>query len=143
MATVERGLVGGRPTSASLSQLWAERDAIAALPVVDDELQVRRLDAEIAFRTRLAGRAAEVDRPAALVEVLGEPPVSLAGRQAWRSAAGAIESYRARWDVDAIEVPVQASAEQLAQLAEVETLIEGSLEGSETSVDAVAGLEID
>ena len=143
MATAERGVLVGRPAAPSLSRLWAERDTIAALPVVGDELQVRRLDVEIARRTQLAGRAAEVDRPAALVVVLGEPPVSLAGRQAWRSAAGAIESYRARWDVDPIELPAEASGEQLAQLADVETLIERAVEGAEMSVDAVAGLEID
>jgi hypothetical protein len=57
------------------------------------------LEFEIGRRTRLAGRAAEVDRPDHLVALLGEPPVDLEGRDRWRRAAGAIESYSARWGV--------------------------------------------
>jgi hypothetical protein len=63
----------------------------------DDVDDLAELEFAIARRTRLAGRAAEVDRPENIVAVLGEPPVDLAGRDRWRSAAGAIESYAARW----------------------------------------------
>jgi hypothetical protein len=55
------------------------------------------LEFAIARRTRLAGLADEVDRPEHIVAVLGEPPVDLARRDRWRTAAGAIESYAARW----------------------------------------------
>jgi hypothetical protein len=61
---------------------------------VDD---LAELEFAIARRTRLAGRAAEVDRPEHIVAVLGEPPVDVAGRDRWRTAAGEIESYVARW----------------------------------------------
>jgi conjugative relaxase-like TrwC/TraI family protein len=63
-----------------------------------DVAEAGELEFAIARRTRLAGRAAEVDRPRHLVEVLGDPPVDLDGRERWRAAAGAIESYEARWD---------------------------------------------
>jgi hypothetical protein len=63
----------------------------------DEMKQVAGLEFEIARRTRLAGRAAEVDRPDHVLAALGEPPVDLEGRDRWRRAAGAIESYTARW----------------------------------------------
>jgi hypothetical protein len=74
----------------------------------DDVDDLAELEFAIARRTRLAGRAAEVDRPEYIVAVLGEPPVDLAGRDRWRSAAGAIESYAARWG----NLPELASDEQ-------------------------------
>ena len=63
----------------------------------DEVNDVADLELAIANRTRLAGRAAEIDRPEHTVAVLGEPPVDLEGRERWRAAAGAIESYSARW----------------------------------------------
>jgi hypothetical protein len=63
----------------------------------DEVNDVADLQLVIAGRTRLAGRAAEVDRPGHIVTLLGEPPVDLEGRERWRAAAGAIESYSARW----------------------------------------------
>jgi hypothetical protein len=63
----------------------------------DEVKEVAGLEFEIARRVRLAGRAAEVDRPDHVVAALGEPPVDLEGRDRWRRAAGAIESYSARW----------------------------------------------
>jgi hypothetical protein len=68
------------------------------LEVHHDEVKdVAELELTIASRTRLAGRAAEVDRPAHIAAVLGEPPVEFEDRERWRAAAGAIESYSARW----------------------------------------------
>jgi hypothetical protein len=64
----------------------------------DEVKEVAGLEFEIARRTQLAGRAAEVDRPEHVVATLGEPPVDLEGRGRWRRAAGAIESYSARSD---------------------------------------------
>jgi hypothetical protein len=78
----------------------------------DEVKQVAGLEFEIARRTRLAGRAAEVDRPDHLVAVLDEPPVDLEGRNRWRRAAGAIESYSARWGT----VPDLSSDDRLAGL---------------------------
>ena len=54
-----------------------------------------RLAEQIEWRTGQAGRAAELDRSDAVVDHLGEPPVG--DRTAWRAAAGAIESYNARF----------------------------------------------
>jgi hypothetical protein len=45
----------------------------------------------------MAGRAAEIDRPAHIVALIGDPPPDLEGRARWRAAAGAIETYQARW----------------------------------------------
>jgi hypothetical protein len=58
---------------------------------------VADLELPIARRARLAGRAAEVDRPEGTVAALGHPPVDLVGSEQWRAAAGAVESYSARW----------------------------------------------
>jgi hypothetical protein len=63
----------------------------------DEVNEVADLELEIARRTRMAGRAAEVDRPEHVVVTLGDPPVDLEGRDRWRRAAGIIESYSARW----------------------------------------------
>jgi hypothetical protein len=142
MAVDEAVTPAGHGLDASLSQLWAERDAVVATTAIDHELRVRRLDNEIARRSALAGLAAEVDRPTSIVEILGEPPVSLDGRQAWRVAAGATESYRARWDADTIDAPIGADEAQLDHLAEVERLVERAVETCEVP-DAVVGLDID
>jgi hypothetical protein len=63
----------------------------------DEVTDLAELESTIANRTLLAGRAAEVDRPEHILAVLGEVPVDLDGRERWRAAAGAIESYSARW----------------------------------------------
>jgi hypothetical protein len=89
--------------------------------------QVAELEFEITRRTRLAGRAAEVDRPEHVVTALGEPPVDLEGRDRWRQAAGAIESYSARWGTvpDLSKDDRQAGLEpgQTAHLASVERAV--------------------
>ena len=71
----------------------------------------------------LAGRAAEIDRHGHIVDALGEPSACPAGRERWREAAAAIESYRARWGAgpgDAITVPAVLSREQHDHLEQVE-----------------------
>ena len=89
--------------------------------------EVAGLEFEIARRTRLAGRAAEVDRPDHLVAALGEPPVDLEGRDRWRRAAGEIESYSARWGTvpDSSEDRRRWGSEpgQAAHLASVERAV--------------------
>lgn len=57
--------------------------------------EVAELDETIEWRTTQAGHAAEHTRPSHVVDVIGPPPVG--DRTAWRDAAGAIESYQARW----------------------------------------------
>jgi hypothetical protein len=74
--------------------------------------EVAGLEFEIARRTQLAGRAAEVDRPEHVVATLGEPPVDLEGRDRWRRAAGEIESYSARWGT----LPDSSEDRRLARL---------------------------
>jgi hypothetical protein len=63
----------------------------------DQVNELADLELEIARRTRMAGRAAEVDRPEHVIAMLGDPPVDLDARERWRRAAGAIESHSARW----------------------------------------------
>jgi ATP-dependent exoDNAse (exonuclease V) alpha subunit len=101
----------------SLAQLWAERDGRAATE------RIRALDEAIAVRTRLAGRAAEITRPAEVVELIGEPPTSLHHREGWRAAAGAIESYTARWGSPTSAIPHDASIEQLESWAAVDDAV--------------------
>ncbi len=45
------------------------------------------------------GRAAEAARPSYLVRTLGGPASTVEGREAWRAAAGAVETFRARWQI--------------------------------------------
>jgi hypothetical protein len=57
---------------------------------------------ELAWQRRargLAQEALEQDRPGYVRELLGPVPESMRGRRAWRQAAGAIEQYRAAYDV--------------------------------------------
>jgi hypothetical protein len=68
----------------------------------EDLVEVARLRRGIGWRASLAGRAAEIDRPGHVVALLGDPPVDLDGRERWRTAAAAIESYHARWGEDPI-----------------------------------------
>ena len=69
---------------------WADEHA-------DDVRQLTDLDKTIHWRARLAGRAAEIDRPEHVVSRIGAPPTVLSAREQWRDAAAAIESYFARW----------------------------------------------
>jgi AAA domain len=62
----------------------------------------RRVVRELAWQRRargLAQEALEQDRPGYVRELLGPVPDSTRGRRAWRLAAGAIEQYRAAYDV--------------------------------------------
>jgi conjugative relaxase-like TrwC/TraI family protein len=97
----------------------------------------------IVRRTRLAARAAEVDRPAHIVAVLGEPPVDLDGRERWRAAAGAIDSYSARWgeppglsgeEQEVTLTPAQAAHLESAGHAVVAAMTDP---GSEAGMDGV------
>jgi hypothetical protein len=110
----------------------------------DEVSDVADLEFTIARLTRLAARAAEVDRPAHIVAVLGEPPVDLDGRERWRAAAGAIESYSARWSTppevsdevpDAMRDPVQVahleSVRHAVATAVADPRVEVDLEGPE------------
>jgi hypothetical protein len=69
-----------------------------AAPHHNELTRLQRLDRVLSTRTRMAGYAAEIDRPVHIVALIGHPPRDLEGRALWRSAAGAIESYQARWD---------------------------------------------
>jgi conjugative relaxase-like TrwC/TraI family protein len=98
---------------------------------------VADLDRAIARRSRLAGWAAEIDRPAHVVAVLGDPPVDLTGRDRWRAAVGAIESYRARWSIHdgTLEAPV--GADQAAHLSAMRAVIEQVTDTRKPALDAV------
>ena len=78
-----------RDTQATVGQEVAE----ARLARSD---RIHRLDRALATRTRMAGYTAEIDRPAHIVALIGEPPRDVEGRARWRATAGAIESYQAR-----------------------------------------------
>jgi hypothetical protein len=130
----------------SLVELWAawdqaviqpgeapgdRRDALdevarehSTLSGVIDGLELEALDRlaeQIEWRTAQAGRAAELDRPADVVDHLGEPPVG--DRTAWRAAAGAIESYNARFaHIDAQDLDVHPDhARHLAHVTQLVT----------------------
>jgi len=110
-----------------LRDLWAKRDLAQLQGDADDggERDLERiadLDDEIDRRARLAGRAAEIDRPQDVVDLIGDPPTSLGGRDDWRAAAASIESYRARWNAPpngAVD-PELCTVEQLRHLATVQ-----------------------
>ena len=74
--------------------------------------------------TELAGRAAEIDRPEHIVATLGEPPGDLGGRERWRAAAGAFESYRARWNTEPTDQVVSMSLEQISHQVAARALID-------------------
>ena len=110
-----------------LAALWGERDALDASLNAND-LRLRRLEAAIGRRIELAGLAAEVDRSTHILAVLGEPPTGLADRSRWRAAAGAIESYRARWDTELHDdVGIDAPAAQREHLAEISELLASAI----------------
>jgi conjugative relaxase-like TrwC/TraI family protein len=134
MALDEREPVDGRRWP-SLAELWVERDAHAGLGTGDHRIE--ELDEAIAVRIRFAGRAAEIERPPALVDRLGEPPTSLHQRDLWRAAAGAIQSYEARWGIShSAAMPVDAPIEQLDSWSSVDDAIRSSFE--ESAVESVA-----
>jgi conjugative relaxase-like TrwC/TraI family protein len=58
----------------------------------------RAVTRELAWQTRVAATAAEMDRPAWAAE-LGEPPTSLRGRRAYRHATRLLSDYRDRYQV--------------------------------------------
>jgi hypothetical protein len=120
LASDERDGTAPTATRKSLRDLWAHRDEAA-----HDDQEIARLDQVIARRAAAAGRAAEIERPAHLVERIGQPPVDLDGRLRWRAAAGAIESYCGRWGANALDTaPDVWTDAQLAHASEVERLVE-------------------
>lgn len=117
----------------------AEQQRQTELALLDQPVrgQIAKLDTVIEWRAGVAARAAEVDRPRHLVELLGEPPSGVAERQAWRAAASAVESYRARWVSDDEAVPgwLGADEERRAHRHAVEVTVKLAL------VDGDRGLE--
>jgi hypothetical protein len=61
--------------------------------------QYRQVVGALAWQRRATGVAAEADRPAYLLEVLGPVPESTRGRRAWRHAAAEIEHYRRSYQI--------------------------------------------
>jgi conjugative relaxase-like TrwC/TraI family protein len=72
-------------------QAWREDHA-------EDLAAERATTRELAWQTRVAATAAELDRPAWAAE-LGEPPASLRGRRAYRHATRLLSDYRDRYQV--------------------------------------------
>ena len=89
----DEGPGAGPERSRSLRDLWQERDS--GEPGTG---RLAELDQQIAWRAQVAAMAGEIDRPAHLVEVLGEPPLDLRARERWRDAAARIESHLGRHD---------------------------------------------
>lgn len=86
----------------TLSDLWRRWDQLAREIEEDPgatggqrQRVLHEVSEEIQWRTAQAAHAAELDRPRHVTDIIGEPPVG--DRTAWRTAAGAIESYNARW----------------------------------------------
>lgn len=96
----------GATTGQPLHDLWTEWDALAGRihsastdsspAAMAARERLLELEHDIEWRTRQAAHAAELDRPARVTGLIGDPPSG--DRTAWRTAAGAIESYEARWD---------------------------------------------
>jgi hypothetical protein len=119
LATDEHDGTSTISTRHSLRQLWTHRDRAA-----HDDQDVAGLDQAIAYRAAAAGRAAEIERPAHILERIGPPPIDLDGRLRWRAAAGAIESYRARWGAEVVDTNPEAWTEsQLSHASEVERFV--------------------
>ncbi len=80
-----------------LQRLAVEVDAYERwVDVNADKLdEVEELAEQIDWRAAQAARAAELTRPGHVIDVIGPPPVG--DRDAWRTAAAAIESYNARF----------------------------------------------
>lgn len=127
LATNEAAATRAAVVRAPLGELWAEHDGLAHTPVpmrrrgdprpVEAHQRRRRLEQltrSIDQRTAQAGRAAEIERPEHVVALIGPPPVDDAGRQQWRDAAGAVESYQARWGSSPVLDTDMAGAEQVA-----------------------------
>jgi conjugative relaxase-like TrwC/TraI family protein len=72
-------------------QAWREAHA-------EDLAAERTVTRELAWQTRVAAKAAELDRPAWAAE-LGEPPTSLRGQRAYRHATRLLSDYRDRYQV--------------------------------------------
>jgi hypothetical protein len=72
-------------------QAWREDHA-------EDLAADRATTRELAWQTRVAAKAAELDRPAWAAE-LGEPPTSLRGRRAYRHATRLLSDYRERYQI--------------------------------------------
>ena len=86
-----------RDLAAQRDELEAAQGERAAWVEAHSEqlVELDGLERGLLARTAAAGRATELQRPEAITEVIGEPPVGLAGRERWRFAAGVLESYRA------------------------------------------------
>jgi hypothetical protein len=89
---------------------WLERNA-------DLGPAYRQVVRELAWRRRVAGLAAEQERPAHVRDLLGPVPESTRGRRAWRQAAGAIEEYRTTYDVQDQERALGPQPREAAQRA--------------------------
>jgi hypothetical protein len=74
-----------------LYQAWREAHG-------EDLAAQRAVTRELAWQTRVAATAAELDRPAWAAE-LGEPPISLRGRRAYRHATRLLSDDRDRYQV--------------------------------------------
>ncbi len=106
------------PTT-SLTALWSAHRELASRQgrTAPETPEVEQLDEALRQRTALVGRAAEIDRPTHIIDLLGDPPTDIAGRQRWRAAAGEIESYQARWSIDPTnEPPSPLTPDQLEHL---------------------------
>jgi conjugative relaxase-like TrwC/TraI family protein len=117
----------------------------AALEAHQAELtHLSGLERAIERRARLAGHAAEIDRPEHVVALLGDPPLSLDGRGRWRDAAGTIESYCARWGQQPGDLSghgPDAPQAQVADLREIQRRVALLTESIEAGSDA-AGVEL-
>ena len=63
-----------------------------------------RLDRDLRRHEYRLGQAAAYSQPEHTRAVLGPLPERISGVERWQSAAGAIEAYRARWNVTTVDV---------------------------------------
>jgi hypothetical protein len=72
--------------------VWAERHQ----PELQRQTTIR---AELAWRQRAAGRAAETELPGYLTDFLGPRPDSVRGARRWRQLAAGVADYRNRYGI--------------------------------------------
>ena len=79
-----------------------------------------QLDRDLRRHEYRLGQAAAYSRPDHTAAVLGPLPERISGVERWQSAAGAIEAYRARWNVTTADAlgPEPLDPEQSCPLAE-------------------------
>jgi hypothetical protein len=112
---LEGGRLGGHHGTATLVAAQRRHDAWVGRHK-SEIAQWFALDRQLRHHEYRLGQAAAYTRPEHLAALLGPLPERISEMERWQSAAGAIETYRARWNVTSSEPlgPEPGDAEQRA-----------------------------